>query len=221
MRIVIATLFAALLVSAPSLGADEDFGAGEDSGNPLIGRWQIDKQQSTDVAAVMLQGEEVEFLPSMVISDGTATNVTYQVLPKRVIVDYIEHGRKQVIQILAEDVLRMDLPLDEFLVYQKCTDRNRLLGRWTVDTHASHTAAIVPFEQIEILEFRDGEMRVRLRGGQEPPPVPVTYQVECDVVSVTNPAMSETQRYRMLSTDRAQGLIPEQPSWTLFFQRAP
>jgi hypothetical protein len=191
------------------------------SKNPLIGVWRIDRVRSSETAARVLQGEEVEFLPRSVVSSGAVTDVNYELLQGRVIVDYVARGRKQMIILVDEDTIRMDLPMDEFLVYQKCTDRNRLLGRWTVDTQASHTAAIVPFEQIEVLEFRPGEMGIRLRGGNVPPAIPVIYQVECDVVSVTNPMMNETQRYRILGPDRAEGIMEDQPTWTLFFQRVP
>jgi hypothetical protein len=113
----------------------------------------------------------------------------------------------------------MDLPMNEFVVYRRCSEDNHLIGRWKVDTQASHTAAIVPFEPVALLEFRPGDMRIELKNGQVPAPVGVRYEVSCGVVTVTNLQLGEANRYRILAPDRAEGINAERPSWKLFLQR--
>ena len=189
--------------------------------NPLIGRWRLDAEASSlaSTGVEMAGAEEIEFREHSVLSAGSLQKVEYEVESGQVLVSYPALGRGQVIRILDQDAIRMDLPMDEFIVYRRCGDDNGLLGRWRVDTQASHSAAIVPFEPVEAMEFANDEMRVELRSGDDPPPVPVDYRVECDVVTVTNPKVGESQHYRVLGPDRIEGINDQRPAWKLYLLR--
>jgi hypothetical protein len=189
--------------------------------NPLMGHWQLDLEASSSAASAagISGGREIEFTANAVIAGGAVQKVEYELESDRVLVTYPAQGRGQVVRVLEPDVIRMDLPMDEFLVYRRCTQDNRLLGRWKVDTHASHTAAIVPFETVEVLEFRPGEMRMELTTGPDLGSVEVAYEVSCDLVAVKNVQLGEAHRYRILAADRAEGINELRPEWKLYFDR--
>jgi hypothetical protein len=194
---------------------------GDTNANPLIGQWRLDEQRSSPAASgvKLAGGNEVEFREDSAIGSGGVQKVVYEVESDRVIVNYPDQGRGQVIRVLDPDSIRMDLPMDEYVVYRRCSEENQLLGRWKIDTQASHTTAIVPFEPVELMEFRNGDMRIQLKNGENPNPVPVTYRVDCDVVTVTNPQVGESNRYRLIASDRAEGINEKRPSWKLYLQR--
>ena len=88
-------------------------------GNPLLGKWEIDKEASSRGMglAAMFGGGEVEFLSDKVMMGSTGASATYEVGDDYVLVTTNGQATKYV--IVSSDRIRLDLPMENKIVYQR------------------------------------------------------------------------------------------------------
>ena len=99
-------------------------------------------------------------------------------------VHYLDQDRDTVVRVLDDDTIRMELSTDQFLIYRRCSDTNRLIGRWKLDRDRSDS--VPDLAPISIFEFTKDEWRLEAKDQSAPRPASVTYEVDCDVVHLAN-----------------------------------